>query len=283
MQRPSIEPIGAADLPEFAAFLHRNLNPAFSARAWEAAFRKQWTPNPPNYGFLLRGQGRIVGAIGAFYADRPIRGRTERFCNITSWCVLDDYRRLSMKLAMAMISQEGFHFTDFSPTRVVAETLRFLKFKPLDDQQAVVFNLPGGFLGGGRVLDQDGELRANLDGEDLAAYRDHAEFPWLRHLAVGEGAEWCYLVYKRARYKGLPSANIVHLSKPALFERHLGRLRAYFLMRGMATTQVECRRLSKPPWPSKLRSGFNPKLFLSPTLGSGDIEYLYSESVALDL
>lgn len=281
-QRPAIEPITAASLPEFAAFLHAHLNPAFSAEAWTAAFRKQWTANPPNYGFLLRDQARVVGGIGAFYADRTLRGAPARVCNISSWCVLDAYRAQSMRLAMALISQEGWHFTDFSPTRVVAGTLRFLKFKPLDERQAVIFNLPGP-SGGGRIIERADQLEATLGGADLAAYRDHAEFPWLRHLAVGVDAEWCYVIYKRGVFKGLPAARIIHFSDAARFERYLGRLRGYFLGRGYITTHVECRRLSQPPWPSKIRSGFNPKLYLSGTLADGDIDYLYSESMALNL
>lgn len=280
--RPILEPITEATLPEFAAFLTTHLNPAISAATWEASFRKQWTATAPNYGFLLRDQTAIGGAIGAFYAERVIRDQTLRFCNISSWCVLDAYRSQSMRLAMAILAQEGWQFTDFSPTQVVAGTLRFLKFKPLDDRQAVVFNLPGGFLGG-RVLDQPDAILAALKGPALAAYRDHAEFPWLNHLALGQATDFCHVIYKRRIFKGLPAAEILHFSDPALFERHLGRLRRYFLGRGIATTLVECRRLNQQPWPSKVRSGFNPKLYLSATLGDDDIDYLYSETMVLDL
>ena len=56
-----------------------------------------------------------------------IRDPPERFCNITSWCVLQPYRSHSLRLAMALVSQPGYHFTDLSPTQLVAGTLRFLK------------------------------------------------------------------------------------------------------------------------------------------------------------
>jgi hypothetical protein len=282
MKRPVIEPITDASLPEFAAFLHAHLNSAFSPETWEAAFRTQWMADPPNYGFLLRDQGQVVGGIGAFYAERPVNGETERFCNITSWCVLDAYRQQSMRLAVTMISQEGFHFTDFSPTKVVAGTLQFLKFKPLDDRQAVIFNVPG-WPAGSRVIDRADELRAALSGGTLATYLDHAQFPWLKHLAIGQGSEWCYLIYKHEVFKGLPAARIIHFSDPSLFERYLGGLRNYLLLKGYATTHVECRRLNRQPWFSKIRSGFNPKVFLSPSLAEQDIDYLYSESITLDV
>ena len=51
----------------------------------------------------------------------------------------------------------------------------------------------------------------------------------------------------------------------------------------MASTHVEKRMLTAPPRLARLRTGFNPKQYLSPTLAASDIDYLYSESVALDL
>lgn len=282
MKRPAIEPVTDASLPEFAAFLHAHLNSAFSPETWEAAFRKQWMADPPNYGFLLRDQGQIVGGIGAFYAERPVNGQMERFCNITSWCVLDAYRQQSMRLAVTMISQEGFHFTDFSPTKVVAGTLQFLKFKPLDDRQAVIFNMPS-WPSSGAILDRPEDVQSALAGGDIAAYLDHAGFPWLHHLAIGEGSNYCYVVYKESRFKGLPSAHIIHFSDVKLFEQHIGKLRGYLLKKGIATTHVECRLLNRQPFLSKIRSGFNPKVFLSSTLPPERIDYLYSESVALNL
>jgi len=281
MARPTIEPITEAVLPEFAAFLAVHLNAAFSAQVWEAGLRKQWTADLPNYGFVLRDEGRMVGGIGAYYADRHINGALERFCNITSWCVLEPYRQQSMRLAMAIIQQPGFHFTDFSPTKVVAASLQFLKFKPLDEGQWIMPNMP--LPSGGKVLDQATDIQSALAGEALAVYRDHAEFPWLKHLAVGEAGAWCHVIYKPMRYRGLPGAQILHFSDAGLFERHLGHLRAYFLVRGLWFTQVECRKLDRQPWFSKRRSGFNPKMFLSHSLEAKDIDYLYSESVALDL
>src|SRR5262245_48648923 len=72
--RPSIEPITEPILLEFATFLSAHLNSSFSAQTWETALRNQWTPKPPNYGFVLRDDRRVVGGIGAYYADRLIRG-----------------------------------------------------------------------------------------------------------------------------------------------------------------------------------------------------------------
>lgn len=283
MSRPSIEPVTEASLPEFASFLHAHLDSQRSAQAWESQLRAEWPGDRPNYGFALRDEGRIVGGIGAYYASRIVRGRPEKFCNITSWCVLDSYRQQSMRLAMAVIGQPGYHFTDFSPTRVVGATLQFFKFRPLDERQAVILNLPGFLPGGARVVCEPQAIAAALTGEDLEVYRDHAAFSWLRHVLVGRPGRWCHVIYKRRIFKRLPAAAILYVSDGELFLRHFRRFSSHLLARGLATTHVECRFIARRPWPSAIRSGFNPKLYLSPTLQAEDIDYLYSESMALDL
>jgi len=246
------------------------------------ALRNQWTPKPPNYGFVLRDDRRVVGGIGAYYADRLIRGELTRFCNITSWCVLDNYRQQSLRLALAIIQQPGFHFTDFSPTKVVAASLQFLKFRPLDERQLVILNLPR-LSCGVRVLRRPIDIQSALTGDALREYGDHVRFPWLMQLAIGNDDGWCHVIYKRRTYKRMPSAQILHVSDAKLFERHLDPLCAYLLMRGVATTHVEYRTLNRKPRNSKIRNGFQKKMILSPTLKDEDIDYLYSESVALDL
>jgi hypothetical protein len=282
MAQPTIEPVTAAMLPEFAEFLHANLTRARSPTAWAEGLSKSWGMEPPNHGFVLREDGKIVGGIGAYYAQRVIRGETQRTCNITSWCVLDAYRKQSMRLAMTLIGQKGYHFTDFSPTKVVGGVLQFLKFRPLDDRQAVIVNLPWPALGS-NLLTRPKDIESALKGNALSAYRDHADFPWLNHVLIGETNDWCHVIYKLSHFKGLSSAHIYFLSNTAQFEKHFPRLARYFLLRSIFTTHVECRFLSRNPWPSKIRSGFNAKVYLSPTLTDSDIDYLYSETMALDL
>ena len=282
MTAPTIEPITRESLEEFARFLALNLNSALSCAQWESALQANWLPARPNFGFIMRDHGNVVGGIAAIYAARRIAGRDESFCNLTSWCVLDTHRKYGMQLALALISQKGFHFTDFSPTAVVGGVLRFLKFRPIDDRQTVVANLPH-FGSVSRVVTDPDLIGAHLSGDRLQAYIDHRIFPWLSHLAVGADDNWCHVVFKRRRFKGLPSAHVLHASDPEAFSSHLPALRNYLVTRGMATMHVDTRLLRSSPRPSRIRTGFNAKLVLSSTLEPDQVDYLYSESVAMDL
>lgn len=283
---PTLEPIRDEDLPEFCRFLRENLSRARSAEEWAKAFAQDWCPSKPNNGFLIRHQGRIVGGIGAIYAERPVRGRLERFCNITSWCVLDAFRAQSMRLAMAVAAQPGFHFTDLTPTEVVSKTLQFLKFKPMNERHAIWPNLPWPLvrLGGIRVLSDPAQIGRLLAPDDAKAYRDHRHLPWLRHLAVGLTDAWCYVVWKRTRLKGITGAIIIALSDAELFLRYRMTLGSYLLVHhGLLYTRVESRLLPRLPTLCIELSGYRSKVFRSDTLTAADMSNLYSELVALDL
>lgn len=282
MSLPTIEPITDETLPEFAAFLAMHMGKARSESDWRAALRHQWDPERTNYGFLLRDSATMVGGIGAIYARRETAKGTIRTCNITSWCVLDAYRQQSTRLLMALIGQEGYHFTNFSPTAVVAGVLRFVKFKPLDGRQAIVPNLPR-WARGVRVVAGRANVEALLQGANLRIFHDHREFPRLRHAVLCSGTEVCYVIYRRIRYRGFPAARIVHRSDRIVFERGWATLASHFLSRGMLTTHLDRRMLARLPKLAVTPSWTAIKLYRSDLLDESDIDYLYSESVVLDL
>ncbi len=286
MSLPTLQPILDEDLPEFCHFLTEHLSQQRSAEEWANAFKQNWCPMKPNNGFLIRKDGRIVGGIGAIYAERSIRGNIERFCNITSWCVLNEFRTQSMRLAMAVTGQTGFHFTDLTPTEVVSKTLQFLKFKPMDERHLLWPHAPWPFarLGGIRVVNNSQQIPELLTTEDAKAYLAHRHFPWLGHLAIGRPGDWCYVAWKRTKLKGVSGALVIATSDADLFIRYRWALGNHLLLRHALTfTRVEARFLPRIPRFSHELSGYRSKVFRSDSLGASDMSNLYSEMVALDL
>jgi hypothetical protein len=285
MALPTLEPIRDDDLPAFCQFLTEHLSSERTPEKWAEAFQQDWGVAKPNCGFLIREEGRIVGGIGAIYAKRLIRGRPERFCNITSWCVLEAWRAQSMRLAMAVVSQPGFHFTDLTPTEVVSKTLQFLKFKPMNERQVVWPNVPWPFsrLGGTRVIADPDRIEEVLAAVDAKVFRDHRHLPWLRHAAVGRPGAFCHVVWKPNRLKGIAGAMVLAFSDARLFLRYRRALGAHLLWHGCLYTRVESRLLPRLPLVSRELAGFRSKVFRSDTLTEADISNLYSEIVGLDL
>ena len=280
-----IEAIDDDSLNEFCQFLYQNLSKERTVEQWMAAFQHPWASDRPNHGFMLLDQGTIVGGIGAIYSEQTIEGKAERFCNITSWCVLDAYRTHSMRLAIAICEQEGYHFTDFTPTEVVGGVLQFLKFKPLDERVIILPNWPG--LGGGAKIDlliDQNEIEAALTADELRVYRDHRELPWLNHWVVGEPGAYCYLQFKSNSWKNLPCATILYSSDAQLFSRYWSIISHHFLLKKhYLISRIERRFLIHRPLISLELSGYRNKVFRSPSLAAEQIRYIYSELVALDL
>jgi hypothetical protein len=281
-----VGPITDADVRPVAEFLHAHLNSRVSAGAWADAMRVPWRVDAPNHGFALFDDGdagRVVGAYLAFYSTRRIGGRNERFCNLGAWCVLPAKRLHSVKLLKALLAQEGYHFTDLSPSGNVVPLNTRLKFRFLDTTTALMPNLPWPSVPGRYVISSDpAVLSATLTGRDLDLYRDHAATGAAHHVVLKRGERWCYVMFRRDRRKNLPLfASILHVSDPALFRTMARPLSRHLLLRhGILASLAELRVVNHRPRPSLLLRAHRRKMYRSP-LEPDQIDYLYSELVCV--
>jgi hypothetical protein len=284
---PPVEPITEESLSDFCVFLSRNLNSSKSPEEWQAGFRVPWDCRRPNYGYLLRdSNGHIVGGLGAIYSRQLIGDKEHDFCNLTSWCVQEAYRSQSMRLALKLTEQVGFELTNFSPTKVVARVLRFLDFRELDERISYIPNLPfpGAIFGRSKIEWNAGIIERSLAGDLLRVYRDHSLYPWLKFALLEADRKQSLIILKSTWVKGVSGAKILYLSDRDLYAKHLRTVSACLLFKhGYSFTQIETRFLLRTPFIVKHVSGYAKKLFLSRTLSAEAIDYIYSESVCLDL
>lgn len=283
MARPRIEPITDARLKSVAEFLHEHLNRDRTPEVWVDDFTRSRRPESPNYGFCLLDEDRLVGVIGALYGERERDGKQEKLCNITSWCVLSEYRQHSTRLAMALLAQgDDLTYTDFSPTKVVAATLKFLKFNELDERRAVSFNLPLPFPFA-KLLTSHDDIARHLSGNELQDFEAHRHLPWLQHVLLIHGGQTCHVIYKRVHVKGLGAAHVLHVGNPSLYQKCAGRLAIHWMLHGMPLSIVELRTVPEPPRPYLVQTGFTRKVVRAPAHMSENVDYLYSETLLFDL
>jgi hypothetical protein len=276
----TVRAIGADDIGRVAEFLHANLNRRMSVSAWGAAMSPAWNTVQPNRGFLLEEADDVVGAHLALYSERRLDGRSELICNLGAWCVLPPHRHQGLRLLRAILRQQGYHFTDLSPSgNVVPLNLR-LGFTQLDTATALAPNVPWPPASRGvRLIAGPDEIPRHLRGRDLQIYRDHAGAGAAHHLVVVRGEEKCYVLFRRDSRKGQPLfASFIYVSDPSLFRVAFGRIRRHLLLRhGIPFTLSELRIVGSRPRLSIMLSSPRPKMYRSPTLSAGDIDYLYSE------
>jgi hypothetical protein len=255
-----------------------------AAESWAEAMHVPWTVDAPNHGFMLVEDGAVVGAYLAFYSAREIAGRMERFCNLGAWCVRPDRRLHSVKLLKALLAQEGYHFTDLSPSGNVVPLNSRLRFQFLDTTTALVPNLPWPSRPWRDVITADpAVIVSTLTGRELDLYRDHAATGAARHLVLRRGGEWCYVVFRRDRRKNLPIfVSILHVSNPDLFRAMARPLARHLLLRyGALASLTELRVVNHRPRPSLLLRAPRRKMYKSPHLEPDQIDYLYSELVCV--
>ena len=236
-----VTPITDADVAAVAAFLHANLNDRVP---WDRAISSaSWKAEAPNHGFMLRDGQRVVGTQLAFYSERLIAGRAERFCNLSGWCVLPEFRSHSLRVHKAVLAQDGYHVTSFTPIdKVVAIHARF-KFRSLDTSAVLIPNLPRpGWPGRTRISADPDVIESTLAGTELELYRDHAQALAARHIVLIRDQDSCYVMYRQMRRKGVPVAAILHVGNPGLFHRAVIPLTRHLLIRHrLLATQAELR------------------------------------------
>jgi hypothetical protein len=278
-----LAPITTADVPAVARFLHTHLNTRVSADAWERAMQVPWKVSAPNHGFLLRDKsGNIAGAYLAFYSERTIGGRVRRFCNLGAWCVLPESRFHSLKLLKALLAQEGFDFTDLSPSGNVVPINTRLGFTFLDTATVLAPNLPSPPLRG-RVLTSPAAIEDALTGDDLQIYRDHAGTAAARHVVLTRGGRHCYVIFRTDRRKGLPLfASVLYVSDPSVFATMRARFQSHLLLRhGVPALLAELRVVGHRPPLSRRVPDTRRKMFRGDGLDERDVDYLYSELTCL--
>jgi hypothetical protein len=273
-------PITSSDIERVATFLHAHLNSRVSAAAWEAAMRPPWSNAWLNHGFFLQHHREVVGAYLAFYSDRMIDGRLERFCNLGAWCVLEQYRAHGLRLVRGLLGQRGYHFTDLSPSGNVVAINQRLRFLLLDTTTAAIPNLPWPVLARGiRVSSADDEVARTLTGQNSDIYRDHVHTAAARHVVITRGDDHCYVIWRHDRRKGLPFfGSVLYVSDPELFGQAALQFSRHLLLRHRVLLTLAERRVVgyRPPRSITLPRP-RPKMFRSDRLKPDQIDYLYSE------
>lgn len=278
-------PIHDADLDEACTFLHEHLNSRIAASGWKQSLCHPWSDTRPNYGFQLKDGSRVVGVICATYSDQYVNGRLERFCNPNSWCVLPQYRTNGLSLVLAVIRQKGYHFTMLTPNPRVCEIFQKLRFKTLSDTVVTFPNLPWRlWRRGNEWIEHDAaRISERLTDSTRRDFELHRDLPWLEFAAFGSDGDSCLVAFKRERMKRLPSARVVYVSNPTAFHQHLSLLQRHMLFnRGLVLTTVELRFIGSAPALARRSVRYQPKLYLSSTIGDSDVQDFYSEVVALD-
>lgn len=278
-----VRPATEAELEAICEFLATHMDPSIPRERFRRLFTYPWMKAKPDLGFVLVDDGRLVGYISTIYADRVIRGRRERFCNLSSWCVLPGCRNHSLRLLSAAHRDQDQTFTNLTARPVVRRVMAALRYQVLDTyklftvplaQAASLLHFPRP-----RLSVDPAEIARSLNPSDLALLRDH-EKTACGHLLLEVGGRYCYVVWNRRVKHSVPFSEILYVSDAGLLRRHFERVKLRILWRDRTLLlAIDGRLLGRRPWlvlPYK-----RVTMFQSRRLQREDIDNLYSELVLL--
>jgi hypothetical protein len=283
----AVEPITDSEVQTVAEFLRQEFLKLGVTRTrpvsdWLRAMNPPWAAEQPNHGFLLRAEGRVVGAHLALYSERVIDGRPQRICNLGAWCVAEPYRASGLRLLRCLLRQQGYTFTDLTPNPNVVTLNSRLGFATLDTTTVLVPNLAWPLRSRGiQVVDTADEIDSLLSGQDQQIFRDHRATA-ARHVVLTDGAESCYVVYRRERYKHRSVlAMVLYVGDAELFGRWAPHFQRFLLLRQrILATLMEVRVVGQRPARSISVPG-RSKMFLGEDIDAAQVDYLYSELTCL--
>lgn len=276
----STHPITPEDATSVSEFLHANLNERVSAAAWKNLILPPWRHAGPNHGFqLVAGDGTIAGVYVAIYSQRSIDGATIDVCNLAAFCVLEDFRTHSLRLIRALLKQQGFVFTDLSPSGNVTAMNERLGFQHLDTSTRLVVNLPHIPRPGFRLTSDPATIKDTLGGADAIVYDDHRDAAAVEHLLVQRDGEYGYLIFRRDRRKGLQlfATPLYVGGSRACVESAWGAIRSHLLGKGLVFTLAEMRVLGFARGLGTTLAAPRSKMFRGDGIPADRVDYLYSE------
>jgi len=217
-------------------------------------FEYPWAASPPR-GWALYADGKAVGFIGAVFSARPLLGRVEKFCNSSSWIVLDEYRYASALLLKPILALKDHTVLSLSLSPAAYKVSLTLGLRPLESEQLVLPPIPRPgeairALRGSFTLAPE-EIRAELTGAERTMHEDMCSSPVARHVLLRRGDRQCYLVATPCHKWGVPYADVHYVgSREFFWEHRILAQAALVLAMGIAGLTVAIDRrflLGRPP------------------------------------
>lgn len=282
--RSRVVPISDVDLDEVSSFLNRHMDRHVPQAAWRQSFHVGRRFSPPNHGMMLLAGDTLVGVHAAYYSERDFGGgRVEKMCNLGSWFVQPAQRVQGARLLKALLDQPGYHFTDLTPTGNVLAINRRLGFTFLDSRSVLVPTMPWGRKRGTITADPD-QLADGLPEPERRIHDDHRRAPAARQILLRNDRGSCHVVFRvdrRTSPTGLV-ASVLHVGDRNVFRSMLLPFLGHLLLRhGVVAMLAEIRVIGYRPPGSILLRNFRRKMYRSRTLRPSEIDYLYSELVAV--
>ena len=256
--------------------------PRPSKDEFQQLFTLRWGSDESHVGFILEENGEAVGYLGTLFSIREINGRKEKFCNLYTWIIKEEYRSEGLPLLFQVLRMKDVTVTNFTGNRVASILMKF-GFKPIDTTLKILLPVPA--LGDDCELIFDpARIAPLLDLPDRRVFEDHREFKYpFVFIKASDGNS--LLSFKKVKRKYLPVLELHYLSSRDVFLKHIHHV--------LPALCVRTRVLGLMVGDHFLNGTFVPfsitipqrqtRLFRSTTVAVEEMDTMYSELQVLNL
>lgn len=280
-----VRPAEESDIDAIVDLLFDNMSQKVPKERWRRLLDYPWRPADADRGHVAVDGDRPVGFLGLVYADRPVGGRIERFCNICAWYLLKTYRGqgIGQKIQFGSVADPAMTYTIMTATAKTGQAFASNSgFQVLDDSRYLLRRRAGS-RSDLDCIDDPGTIAPLLGPEDQRMIlADHRPYN-VRHLLVraGEGALYIVMQVKR-KGADIDYHEVMYASDGRLLAELAPAIADTILGSDSAVLAIDPRFLpAARDWEREtLRL---PRWYRSPRVLPGKIDHLYGEVALLDL
>ena len=281
-----IRPARAEDRAAICAFLDRSFKTSIPMESWRGLVDCRWCPGLDRYGVVLLDAGELVGFLGVVVAERALGGQAARTGNLTSWYIQRPYRRRGLGLRMLLEAMDDAEttYTTFSSVPRALRLMEKAGLVPLDHQRLVWRSRGATAPPGLEAVRDQARFPDLLDSNELRVVSDHAGLgPEAIVVITGEGGTCLLVISVKRKQDDSVTYEVLHMSDRAVFARHARAIADAVLPASGAVLSVDRRFVGLDVAADRVEEIPVPRYFTAGRLAPHQVDFLYSETVLLDL
>jgi hypothetical protein len=279
-------------MDEIAELLHTRMNSRISIDRWKQLAAYPWWEDKPDLGRVAVVDGRIVGYLGAIYAQRPVNGRLETFVNLNSWYMERSARQqgkglspgLGLRMLVDLLRDPSRHYFVNTSSGMTVALVKRSGLKVVDTHKYVWQRDSEAGRPALSLLSDPSDVLEFVTPAQRQAILDHQAMPVESYVVRGPDGQSLFMAVSRAIKNGGETwFDVLHVSDPALIGPW-GQQIANLLLDG-PDMYLSCdRRLCSRPAPGAQCVELDvPRFYKTASLDPHWFDHLYSEIPVLRL
>jgi hypothetical protein len=267
------------DVPAVADCLRRGFpyrRRTYWVTALERMARRDRIGDFPRYGYLLETSQGAVGVLLVIYSSRTGAAGDDIRCNLSSWCVDEDFRFYAPLLHAVAVGAKQVTYINISPAKHTRQGIEALRFKRFCDGQIVFAPALSAARRYARVFDYaaDSAEAALLPDHERAILADHATFGCRALICVEDGVAHPFVLQRRTAFRRLlPCQQLIYCRSMDEFVTFAGSIGRHLLLRAWPIFIADANG-PVPGLVGRYFADIGPKYFKGPAPPAlGDLSY----------